>query len=61
MAALAWSMYGALHYQYIEVNKQHNVKCAKENYEGHIKSTKESVRIYMVEGKLAKYVPKNKP
>ena len=63
MAALHGSMYGALYYQHIELNKHYRLKYTKGNYEGYVKITKESLSelSWWVEGKLTKYVPKNKP
>ena len=63
VAALPGPMYGALYYWHIELNKQHGLKHIKGNYEGYVKITKESLSelSWWVEGKLTKYVPKNKP
>ena len=36
-------MYGALYYRHIELNKQHELKYAKGNYEGYVNITKESL------------------
>ena len=49
VAASSGSMYGALYYRHIELNKQHGLKYTKGNYEVY----------YTVEGKLTKYVPTN--
>ena len=43
MAALPGSVYGALYYQHIELNKQHRLKHTKRNYEGYAKITKEAL------------------
>ena len=43
VAALPGSMYGALYYRHIELNKQHELKHAKGNYEGYVNITKESL------------------
>ena len=43
VAALPGSMYGALYYRHIELNKQHGLKHTKENYEVYVRITKESV------------------
>ena len=45
VAALPGSMYGALYYWHIGLNKQHRSKHTKGNYEGYVKSkiTKESL------------------
>ena len=42
VTALPGSMYGALYYQHIELNK-HRLKHTKENYERQVKITKESL------------------
>ena len=43
MAVLRGSMYGALYYQHIELNKHYRLKYTKGNYEGYVKITKESL------------------
>ena len=40
VAALPGSMYGALYYWHIELNKQYRLKYTKGNYEGYVKITK---------------------
>ena len=40
---LPGSMYGALYYRYIELDKQNGLKYTKGNYEGYVKITKESM------------------
>ena len=40
VAALPGSMYCALYYWHIELNKQHRLKYTKGNYEGYDKITK---------------------
>ena len=43
VAALPGSMYGALYYRHIELNKQHGLKHTKGNYKGYVKITKQSL------------------
>ena len=61
VTALPGSMSGALYYWHIELNKQHALKHTKGIYEGYAKMTKEYVRTYLVEGRLTKFIQKNKP
>ena len=43
VAAWPGSMYGALYYRHIELNRQHGLKHSKGNYEGYAKITKETL------------------
>ena len=43
VAALPGSVYGALYYQHIELNKQHRLKHTKTNCEGYVKILKEAL------------------